>query len=83
MTPKQHRFNGIKSAEAAYKATKGKMETLKEQLGIVDDPIETMFKPQSQKQKVSALKELAARRLEMQKTRSNMMSINKRRNHEI
>ena len=42
------------------------METLKAQLGIVDDPIESLFKPQSQEQKVSTLKELAARRLEMQ-----------------
>ncbi len=71
MIPKQNGFDDVKSAEAAYKATKGKMETLKEQLGIVDDPIETMFKPQSQEQKESALKELAARRLEMQKKEKN------------
>ena len=66
MIPKQNGFDDVKSAEAAYKAAKGKMETLKVQLGIVDDPIETMIKPQSQEQKISALKELAARRLEIQ-----------------
>ena len=62
------------------------METLKEQLGIVDDPIETMFKPQSQKQKVSALKELAARRLEMQRQKEqghSEMHVRKKQESEL
>ncbi len=55
----------MKSAEAAYKATKAKLESLKE---TRDDTGKEKFKVRSktQKQKVSALKELAARRLEVQ-----------------
>ncbi len=64
--PRQFGFKDVRGAEAAYKSMKAKMETLKMRLGIVDDSIETVFKPQSQKQKVSVLKELATRRLEMQ-----------------
>ncbi len=63
--PKQYGFGDVKSAEAAYKATKAKLESLKE---TRDDTGKEKFKVRSktQKQKVSALKELAARRLEVQ-----------------
>lgn len=63
--PKQHGFSDVKSAETAYKAAKAKLESLKEALG---DTVKEEFKikPRPQKQKVSALKELAARRLEAQ-----------------
>lgn len=61
--PKQHGFGDVKSAEAAYKATKAKLESLKEALGETGKE-EFKIKPRTQKQKVSALKELAARRLE-------------------
>ena len=37
-------------------------------MGNVEDSIESMFKSQAQKQKVSALKELSARRLEIQRS---------------
>ena len=63
--PKQHGFGDVKSAEAAYKAAKAKLESLKETLGDTGKE-EFKFKPRTQKQKVSALKELAARRLEAQ-----------------
>ena len=59
------------------------METLKAQLGIVDDPIESMFKPQSQEQKVSALKELAARRLEIQQKKESKKDNRTRRETEL
>ena len=63
--PKQHGFDDVKSAEAAYKAAKAKLESLKETLGDTGKE-EFKIKPRTQKQKVSALKELAARRLEAQ-----------------
>ena len=63
--PKQHGFDDVKSAEAAYKAAKAKLESLKETLGDAGKE-EFKIKPRTQKQKVSALKELAARRLEAQ-----------------
>ena len=55
----------MKSAEAAYKAAKAKLESLQETLGVMGKE-EFRIKPRAQKQKVSALKELAARRLEAQ-----------------
>ena len=55
----------VKSAEAAYKAVKAKVESLKEALDETGKE-EIRIKPRTQKQKVSALKELAARRLEVQ-----------------
>lgn len=63
--PKQHGFDDVKSAEAAYKAAKAKLESLKETLGDTGKE-KFKIKPRTQKQKVSALKELAARRLEAQ-----------------
>lgn len=63
--PKQHGFDDVKSAEAAYKAAKAKLESLKDALGDTGKE-EFKIKPRTQKQKVSALKELAARRLEAQ-----------------
>ena len=55
----------MKSAEAAYKGAKSKLESLKETLGEMEKE-EFKIKPRTQKQKVSALKELAAKRLEVQ-----------------
>ena len=63
--PKQHGFSDVKSAETAYKAVKAKVESLKEALDETGKE-EIRIKPRTQKQKVSALKELAARRLEVQ-----------------
>ena len=63
--PKQHGFDDVKSAEASYKAAKAKLESLKETLGDTGKE-EFKIKPRTQKQKVSALKELAAKRLEVQ-----------------
>ena len=63
--PKQHGFDDVKSAEVSYKAAKAKLESLKETLGDTGKE-EFKIKPRTQKQKVSALKELAAKRLEVQ-----------------
>ena len=60
---KQHGFDDVKSAEAAYKAAKAKLKSLKETLGDTEKE-EFKIKPKTQKQKVSTLKELAARHLE-------------------
>lgn len=63
--PKQHGFDDVKSAEAAYKAAKAKLESLKETMGDTGKK-EFKVRPRTQKQKISALKELAAKRLEVQ-----------------
>ena len=70
---KQHGFDDVKSAEAAYKAAKAKLESLKEKLGDTGKE-EFRIKPKTQKQKVSALKELAARRLEIQQKEAERCS---------
>ena len=63
--PKQYEYGDVKSAEAAYKAAKAKLESLREARGETG---KEGFKinPKTQKQKVSALKELATKRLEVQ-----------------
>ena len=71
--PKQHGFDDVKSAEASYKAAKAKLESLKETLGDTGKE-EFKIKPRTQKQKVSALKELAARRLEAQQREAKRRS---------
>lgn len=71
--PKQHGFDDVKSAEAAYKTAKAKLESLKETLGDSGKE-EYKIKPRTQKQKVSALKELAARRLEAQQREAERRS---------
>lgn len=71
--PKQHGFDDVKSMEASYKAAKAKLESLKETLGGTGKE-EFKIKPRPQKQKVSALKELAARRLEAQQRESERHS---------
>ena len=71
--PKQHGFGDVKSAEAAYKAAKAKLESLKETLGETGKE-EFKIKPRTQKQKVSALKELAAKRLEVQQREAERRS---------
>ncbi len=71
--PKQHGFDDVKSAEAAYKAAKAKLESFKEALGETGKE-EFKIKPRTQKQKVSALKELAARRLEVQQREAERRS---------
>ena len=71
--PKQHGFEDVKSAEAAYKAAKAKLESLKETLGDTGKE-EFKIKLRTQKQKVSALKELAARRLEAQQREAERRS---------
>ena len=71
--PKQHGFDDVKSAEASYKAAKAKLESLKETLGDTGKE-EFKIKPRTQKQKVSALKELAARRLEAQQREAERRS---------
>ncbi len=71
--PKQHGFDDVKGAEAAYKAAKAKLESLK---GTPGDSGREEFriKPRTQKQKVSALKELAAKRLEAQQREAERRS---------
>lgn len=71
--PKQNGFDDVKSAEAAFKAAKAKLESLKVELGETEKE-EIRIKPKTQKQKVSALKELAARRLEAQQRESERRS---------
>ena len=71
--PKQHGFGDVKSAEAAYKAAKEKLESLREALGESGKE-EFKIKPRTQRQMVSALKELAARRLEVQQREAERRS---------
>ena len=71
--PKQHGYGDVKSAEAAYKAAKTKLESLKEALGETGKE-KFKIKPRTQKQKVSALKELAAKRLEVQQREAERRS---------
>ena len=71
--PKQHGYGDVKSAESAYKAAKAKLESLKETLGETGKE-EFKIRPRTQKQKVSALKELAAKRLEVQQREAERRS---------
>ena len=76
--PKQHGFDDVKSAEAAYKAAKAKLESLKETLGNTGKE-EFKIKPRTQKQKVSALKELAAKRLDVQQRETKRLNRSNRK----
>ena len=64
--PKQHGFGDVKSAEAAYRTAKADLESFREKMGGTGKGAIIEAKPKTQKQKVSVLKELAARRLEAQ-----------------
>ena len=64
--PKQHGFDDVKSAEAAYRAAKANLVSLKEKMGSTEKEALLKATPKTQKQKISVLKELAAVRMEAQ-----------------
>lgn len=64
--PNQFGFDDVRSAEAVYKIAKAKLESLKAGMGEEMGKEKFRIKPMTRKQKVSVLKELAAKRQEAQ-----------------
>ena len=70
--PKQHGFGDVKSSEAAYWAAKANLESQKDKMGGTGKgAVVKNARAKTQKQKVSVLKELADRRLEMEAEKRN------------
>ena len=64
--PKWHGFADVKSVEAAYRASKKALEEMQVKMGDTGRKTIIESKPMTQKQKISILKELAAKRAETQ-----------------
>ena len=79
--PKQHGYGDVKSAEAAYKTAKAKLESVKKTLGETGkEAVVKSTSAKAQQQKVSMLKELAARRLEVQQRSRERQKTGKEKN---
>ena len=78
--PKQHGYKDVKSAEAAYKAAKAVRDSLRAAVGKTDETGAININSGTQKQKVSVLKELAARRLEIQQREAERRNLEKSKN---
>lgn len=68
---RQHGFDSVRSAEAAYKAAKAEWESVQGGQGSSIGVKDPAFQPQSQKQKVSLLKKLAEKQMEVELRESN------------
>ena len=68
---RQHGFDSVRSAEAAYKAAKAEWESVQDEQGSSIGVKDPAFQPQSQKQKVSLLKKLAEKQMEVELRESN------------
>ena len=81
--PKQHWFKDVKSAEAAYRKAKAKLEHLREQAD--GNTAEALIggKTVGEKQKVSVLKQLAANRLQAQQEEASRRNKDKVHGMEI